>query len=465
MRVVNIYPPAMPLSSEKLNMKQRHLVDGSAVAQMKKTGFIGQDVLLSCNCSNDLNELVWQKDETIVNFHLTDKSLINDSYKNRTQLFLNNEKRNCSLLIRNISSEDAGVYICHALASLRTGVWSRKTSEVFLTVVDGSAVAQMKKTGFTGQDVLLSCNCSNEHDELVWQKDERIVNAHSEDKTNIDDSYKDRTQLFLNNEKRNCSLLIRNISSEDAGVYTCHALVKDQKKMWARKSSEVILTVLNSDVWQRTFVYLCSPDRTVSEPLGVTTTHLPEVDQGVHRLRICSRSDTRGQTMKILTFLTLLLITSSSAVGQTVQSNQTGFVGQDVLLPCNCSDDLNELVWQKDETIVNLHPTDKSLINDSYKDRTQLFLNNEKRNCSLLIRNISSEDAGVYTCHDLARVQNMWLRKSSNVILTGELSNSEFSRSIVSILKGNSKPLPVVHFQCASLFKNTGSEEPMLEKV
>ncbi|KAL0184569.1 hypothetical protein M9458_020265, partial [Cirrhinus mrigala] len=50
-----------------------------------------------------------------------------------TQLFLTSDERNCSLLIRNISTEDAGVYICHALASVDKKVYSRKTTEVNLT--------------------------------------------------------------------------------------------------------------------------------------------------------------------------------------------------------------------------------------------------------------------------------------------------------------------------------------------
>ncbi|KAL0184570.1 hypothetical protein M9458_020266, partial [Cirrhinus mrigala] len=61
-----------------------------------------------------------------------------------------------------------------------------------------------------------------------------IVNAHSKEEINIDVSYKDRTQLFLTNDNRNCSLLIRNISTEDAGVV--------DKKVYSRKTTEVILT-------------------------------------------------------------------------------------------------------------------------------------------------------------------------------------------------------------------------------
>ncbi|XP_073702454.1 uncharacterized protein [Garra rufa] len=126
--------------------------------------------------------------------------------------------------------------------------------------------------------------------------------------------------------------------------------------------------------------------------------------------------------MKTLTFLTLLLITSSSVVGKTMTSNQTGFVGQDVLLSCNCSNEPNDLSWQKGMTIVNVHLEDKSLIDVSYKDRTQIFLNNEKTNCSLLIRNISKKDEGLYTCHALTSVheggRKFWSRKSSDVFLT-----------------------------------------------
>lgn len=122
--------------------------------------------------------------------------------------------------------------------------------------------------------------------------------------------------------------------------------------------------------------------------------------------------------MKTLALLTLLLIMNGSAVGQMLKSNVTGFVGQDVLLPCNCSNDPKELVWQTDLRVVNFHSHEISKIDDAYVDRTQLFLNKEKRNCSLLLIKVSSEDAGLYTCYALFRVGDAWSSKTSKVYLT-----------------------------------------------
>lgn len=132
--------------------------------------------------------------------------------------------------------------------------------------------------------------------------------------------------------------------------------------------------------------------------------------------------------MKTFTLLTLLLITSGSAVGQTLKSNVTGFVGQNVLLSFNCSNDPEELIWQKGDRVVNAHSQDKIIIDESYVNRTQLFINKEKRNCSLLLLNISERDAGIYTCHALAGVDNnVWSRKSTEVNLTVSemVSNSD----------------------------------------
>ncbi len=110
-----------------------------------------------------------------------------------------------------------------------------------------------------------------------------------------------------------------------------------------------------------------------------------------------------------------------------MKSSVTGFVGKDVLLSLNCTDNPKELVWQKGDIVVNVHPQDKSIIDD-YGNRTQLFINQEKGNCSLLLRNISTEDAGLYTCHVLDRINNnFWSRKSSKVYLTGELSKLEYN--------------------------------------
>uniref|UniRef100_A0A673JT49 Si:dkey-192g7.3 n=1 Tax=Sinocyclocheilus rhinocerous TaxID=307959 RepID=A0A673JT49_9TELE len=125
------------------------------------------------------------------------------------------------------------------------------------------------------------------------------------------------------------------------------------------------------------------------------------------------------------------IVVDGSAVAQTVKSAKTGFTGQDVLLSCNCSNDPKELIWVKGQRVVNVHPHDKSIIDDSYVDRTQLFLNKEKRNCSLLLLNIFSADAGLYTCHALVSVgDNVWSKRSSEVNLTGELSKFELENSL-----------------------------------
>ncbi|TRZ03508.1 hypothetical protein DNTS_007031 [Danionella cerebrum] len=101
----------------------------------------------------------------------------------------------------------------------------------------------------------------------------------------------------------------------------------------------------------------------------------------------------------ILTGLTLLLITNASVLGQI-----KGYAGQNVLLPCNCSG-YDRLAWQKDDKLLSSYPEEKNIIAAEYIGRTQLFLNNEKTNCSLLLLNISHTDSGLYQCYVIVDVQ------------------------------------------------------------
>ncbi|XP_051567104.1 uncharacterized protein LOC127448524 [Myxocyprinus asiaticus] len=119
-----------------------------------------------------------------------------------------------------------------------------------LLIIGGLAVGQTavdsKETGFAGHDVLLPCPCSDEHNKLLWQKDEIVVNIYPQDeidKDSIDQSYKDRTWLFQNKEKRNCSLLLLDLSVTDSGVYTCYPLVSVGEGIWTKKLFSVNLTV------------------------------------------------------------------------------------------------------------------------------------------------------------------------------------------------------------------------------
>lgn len=119
-----------------------------------------------------------------------------------------------------------------------------------------------------------------------------------------------------------------------------------------------------------------------------------------------------------------------------METNATGTVGETVILPCGCSS-VSKLVWQKGERVVSDYPQDEKIsIDQAYMNRTELFLEKEKTNCSLAILNISLADAGVYTCHALFEVSEYtWSRKSLEVNLTGEFSKTEFIFPIANQLQ------------------------------
>ncbi|MCJ8732508.1 hypothetical protein PDJAM_G00212100 [Pangasius djambal] len=75
-------------------------------------------------------------------------------------------------------------------------------------------------------------------------------------------------------------------------------------------------------------------------------------------------------------------------------------VGQNVILPCPCSEDTNKLVWQIGEEIVVNHCCEaEDPPHESYVNRTQVFLSFTKGNCSLLLRDVSLNDVRTFTCY------------------------------------------------------------------
>ncbi|XP_059356297.1 uncharacterized protein LOC132095387 isoform X2 [Carassius carassius] len=186
--------------------------------------------------------------------------------------------------------------------------------------------------------------------------------------------------------------------------------------------------------------------------------------------------------MKPLALLTLLLIImSGSAVGQTLKSNLTGYIGKDVLLSCTCSNDRKELIWQKGERVVNAHTQDNITVDEHFVGRTQLFINKEKRNCSLLLRHISTTDAGVYTCYAIEYVDaGIYLTESTEVNLIvdsmPETSGRTEEKSVTAV--SVSVPIAVVFILAALLLillmrrqhrtnrdTDLPAEKPMLQNV
>ncbi|MEQ2304345.1 hypothetical protein AMECASPLE_026093 [Ameca splendens] len=95
-------------------------------------GTLNEDVLLPCVCLNRANlTFKWQKDTANLSFVLINETTSDKKYESRTKIFLKENGSNCSLLLKNITTDDSGNYSCRFQSPVYEKHW------VNLTVIPG----------------------------------------------------------------------------------------------------------------------------------------------------------------------------------------------------------------------------------------------------------------------------------------------------------------------------------------
>ncbi|KAI4884871.1 hypothetical protein NFI96_026782, partial [Prochilodus magdalenae] len=166
----------------------------------------GESVLLPCPCQDKKHikpeRVTWSYSKA----GSSDRTPVSNdtgSYRGRVRTFDQTGSRNLSLLISDLTKEDAGEYTCES---------DQHTAYVTLQV-KGCALVENKQTGTvsrsSGESVLLSCTCTDPPEDtpvtVQWRGPR----------------YEDRVQTFNKTSPGNLSVLISDLTVEDAGTYSC----------------------------------------------------------------------------------------------------------------------------------------------------------------------------------------------------------------------------------------------------
>ncbi|KAI4876892.1 hypothetical protein NFI96_008867, partial [Prochilodus magdalenae] len=191
------------------------------------SGSVGDTVVLPCSCKGpDLvnpQTVQWgyrkvfklgdyKEDHSVV----SKDGSVNQRYRGRVERPTQNSPGQVSLIISPLTEEDEGTYLCGNRDYNRT---------VTLYVGGCSMVGQRHTlTRSPGESVLLPCPCPS----TGHVKPERVTWSYSKprssDRTPVSNdagSYRGRVRTFDQTGSRNLSLLISDLTKEDAGDYTC----------------------------------------------------------------------------------------------------------------------------------------------------------------------------------------------------------------------------------------------------
>ncbi|KAI4889955.1 hypothetical protein NFI96_024298 [Prochilodus magdalenae] len=172
----------------------------------------GESVLLPCPCSSKGHvkpeNVTWSYSKA----GSSDRTPVSNdtgSYRGRVRTFDQTGSRNLSLLISDLTKEDAGQYTCTS---------DQHTAYVRLQV-KGCALVENKQTGTvsrsSGESVLLSCTCTDPPEDtpvtVQWRgpNQEDLLQRSS------------RVQTFTRTSPGNLSVLISDLTVGDGGTYSC----------------------------------------------------------------------------------------------------------------------------------------------------------------------------------------------------------------------------------------------------
>ncbi|XP_062860061.1 programmed cell death 1 ligand 1-like [Trichomycterus rosablanca] len=204
---------------------------------------LGGSVMLPCYVETPLPmdelEVEWKRTDTLVHLWQNGQSepeSQNQDYRERAHFFSEEVKHgNFSLLLTNVTSKDAGVYRCVVNAEKESNEASIEIKEPdHLIVTGGHAVS-----AHAGEDVTLNCSIKShlpleQIEQIEWRKVNEsilvLLYVNGEVLTDSsDERYRDRVELFSNEEvqKGNFSLRLKNVRTEDKGMFMCVAFHGD----------------------------------------------------------------------------------------------------------------------------------------------------------------------------------------------------------------------------------------------
>ncbi|XP_076842276.1 uncharacterized protein LOC143486755 [Brachyhypopomus gauderio] len=205
----------------------------------------GESVLLSCCCPDNHGIIKWTFGSLAVGSSLqsTDRTVVSNEterYRGRVSIFDQTPSSNFSLLISNLSEEDAGNYYCG------------ESTYVHL-VVRGCSLSENKQhvevSRSPGESVFLSCSCTHLRNH-AWSGELRVKwrSPHHEDlhSTQLSPHYSGRVQMFNEESPGNLSLLISDLTEEDSGLYSCWINHNQHRNF------TLTVTVMSSGPWKPT---------------------------------------------------------------------------------------------------------------------------------------------------------------------------------------------------------------------
>ncbi|XP_043082337.1 uncharacterized protein LOC122329794 isoform X3 [Puntigrus tetrazona] len=345
---------------------------------------LGSSVVLLCSVDESLPikdlEVEWKRSdtETLVHLYQDGESRAEaqqQDYQDRAHFFTDQiQHGNFSLRLDDLRSEDEGQYTCTVHGQRESG---ETMAEIKVDVerlrVSGSSRSVSVSVG---EDVTLNCFVDSnitlqDIEEVSWRKtDEDIMVLLYQEHTALpeasNEQYRDRVEFFSDEiSKLNFSLRLKSVRTEDKGVYMC----------------EVLAGGLSGD----TTVEL--------ERLGFSALHILV-------LILCVSAS--GSAL-----LLVCLIYCRSSTKDLFTNGKVISQGGSVDLVCQVDrrflKNSLKVEWRRDETLVHLYEDGKSRPEKQHKDyhKRAHFLNKNitDGNFSLRLKNLRTEDEGVYTCN------------------------------------------------------------------
>ncbi|XP_053541004.1 uncharacterized protein LOC128634449 isoform X1 [Ictalurus punctatus] len=202
---------------------------------------LGGSVMLPCFVETPLPmqelEIEWKRNdsETLVHLWQDGESHLesqNPSYRERAHFFIEEiAQGNFSLLLTNVTREDAGVYKCAVYTNRDSYETLIEIKEIERLIVSGAHVI----SAYAGEDITLNCSVDSHIpaeniEQVSWMKmdGEILVLLYEHGEVHTDSSherYMDRVELFSAEErnKGNFSLRLKAVRTDDKGLYTCSA--------------------------------------------------------------------------------------------------------------------------------------------------------------------------------------------------------------------------------------------------